>query len=233
MSYRFDTARRDQENHRLIVEAALREQQLIALKRARQWQWLAMALGGLLLLMLVGLVFRQFRRAGRMYRLAMTDALTGVANRRWIQDIAGHAVRQARLADQPLAMLVFDIDHFKRINDAHGHQVGDQVLVRVVHACQAGLRQVDRLGRIGGEEFLAILPGIDLDGGRHIAERLRGQVNALDLEDIAPGLKVSISLGVAALGGVAEGLEALVQQADRALYRAKASGRNRVEGAVA
>ncbi|MCW8807516.1 MAG: diguanylate cyclase, partial [Rhodanobacter sp.] len=229
MSYQFDSARRDQEDRRIKEESALQGRQLAALKRARDWQNLAMLLGSLLLLGLIWQAVRQLRHSRRLHALAMTDALTGIANRRRIEQVMSDVMREARQNSEQMTVIVLDIDHFKRINDLHGHQVGDIVLVRLVVACNNALRGFDHLGRFGGEEFLVILPKTGLETGRVIAERLRERVIALDLGDIASDLKVTISLGVAQLDDPAEPMDSLVERADRALYQAKAAGRNRVE----
>lgn len=231
MSYQFDSARRDQEDRRIKEESALQGRQLAALQRARDWQSLAMLLGSLLLLGLIWQAVRQLRHSRRLHSLAMTDALTGIANRRRIEQVMTGVIREASQTGEPMTLMVLDIDHFKRINDLHGHQVGDMVLVRLVAACTNALRSFDHLGRVGGEEFLVILPKTGREIGRLIAERLRECVAALELGDIAAGLQVTISLGLAQSGDPAESLESLVDRADRALYRAKAAGRNRVESA--
>jgi diguanylate cyclase (GGDEF)-like protein len=229
MSYQFDSARRDQQDQRIKEESALQGRQLAALKRARNWQNLAMLFGGLLLMGLIWQAVRQLRRGRRLHSLAMTDALTGIANRRQIERRMVNVLASSVRDREHAVLVAFDIDDFKRINDAYGHQVGDTVLVRLVEACSETLRALDQMGRVGGEEFLVILPQTDLEAGRLVAERLRERVNAIDLDDIAVGLKVSISLGVAQLDDPAENLPSLIGRADQALYRAKAAGRNRVE----
>ena len=228
MSYQFDTARRDQEDRRIREESALQSRQLAAMQRARDWQNLALLLGSLLLLGLVWQALRQLRQSRRLHSLAMTDALTGTANRRRIEQVMATAMREARLTAAPMTVIALDIDHFKRINDLHGHRVGDRVLVRLVAACTGALRDFDCFGRIGGEEFLVILPKTALETGRLVAERLRERVIALELGDMAADLHVTISLGVAQLHDPSEALESLLDRADRALYQAKAAGRNRV-----
>lgn len=227
MSYQFDTARRDQENRKLAADRQLRDQQLVALERVRRWQRLALALGGVLILLLLWQAVRQLRRSRRLQRMAMTDSLTQVANRRRIEQLGRRAIEHGRETTRPLSLVALDVDHFKRINDSHGHPVGDRVLVRLVAAAQESLRQGDHLGRIGGEEFVAILPGSGLKEATGIAERLRRDIEALDLGDLAPDLRISISLGVAELQP-RETLDGLIARADQALYLAKQQGRNRV-----
>lgn len=222
MSYQFDTARREQENRRLAADRQLQAAQLASLERVRRWQWAAIVLGGLLIVLLLWQARRQVRAARRLHRMAMTDPLTGIANRRRIEDLGQPMLDEAIERDEPMAVVVLDVDHFKQINDACGHQAGDLVLTRIVEVCRDALREEDRIGRIGGEEFVVLLPR---------ADRLRLRVQALDLGDILPGRQVSISLGVATREHGERSLDRLIQRADRALYRAKASGRNRVEDA--
>ena len=228
MRHQFDAARRDMENQRLTAEKDLREQELDALLKARRWQWSALGLGAVLVLLLAGLVLRQVIRMRRLRTLAMTDELTRVANRRSIELSGEDVVGRARAEKRPLTALALDIDHFKRINDVHGHHAGDRVLARVAEASQGVLRQFDQLGRIGGEEFLVLLPNTAADAGAQVAERLRECIETLDLDDIAPGLRVTISLGMGELRDSDANFKALVHRADLALYRAKANGRNRL-----
>ena len=229
LHYQFDTGRRDLENRRLIREKSLGERQVATLLQARRWQWAALALGGVLLVLLGALTMRQLVRMQRLRELASTDALTGVANRRSIDRLGADAIAHARMAGEGFTVLTFDIDHFKRVNDSFGHLTGDQVLARIAHACQLALRQFDLLGRTGGEEFLVLLPNTRLEQAHLIAERLRAAVAAIDFSEISDDLTVTISVGMAELCAADADLQALMHRADNALYRAKADGRNRVE----
>lgn len=232
LRYQFDTGRRDLENRRLITERSLRERQVAALLQARRWQWVALALGGVLLVLLGALIMRQLSRMQRLRELASTDPLTGVANRRSIERMGADAIARARASGEGLTALTFDIDHFKRVNDSFGHLTGDQVLARIARVCQDALRQFDLLGRTGGEEFLVLLPNTHLEQARPIAERLRAAVAGSDFSDIAEGLALTISLGMTELKPGDADLKQLMHRADNALYRAKANDRNRVEVAV-
>ncbi|SEJ49142.1 diguanylate cyclase (GGDEF) domain-containing protein [Frateuria terrea] len=229
MNYQFQTAQRDQENRRLAADRALKEQQLESLERVRHWQRLALVLGGVLIVLLLWLALRQFRRSRKLHRMAMTDPLTGIANRRHIEQLARNALGHAGANGEPLCVLVLDVDHFKAVNDAFGHAVGDQVLVRVAQACKHALRRFDMLGRLGGEEFLVVLPDTSMDVAMQIAERLRRKVESLPLGSLAPGLQITASVGVAEAEHEADDLPELVRRADTAMYRAKDAGRNRVE----
>ena len=228
----FDRDRRDLENSRLANETALRERQVAALLEARRWQWTAMGLGGLLVLVLAALVVRQLARMRRLRELAATDPLTGVANRRSIERLGEEAMAAARATGEGLCVLILDIDHFKPVNDRYGHLTGDRALARVAGACSAALRQFDQLGRIGGEEFMVLLPRTRMAQARQVAERMRAAVEALEFADIDPGLRLSVSIGVAELRAGDQDLQALCARADAALYAAKDGGRNRMEAAA-
>ena len=229
MREQFDASRREVENAELKAREALRLQEIEGLNAARRWQWTAIALGGLLMVVLSGVVVRQITKARRLRLLAMTDPLTGLANRRHTDYRGNEAFKMARLTGRPFCVLAIDIDHFKAVNDTHGHAVGDTVLQRVGRECQRTLRQNDLIGRIGGEEFVGLLPETSLEAAVQVAERIRGGVAALDLDDLVPGLRVTISLGVAALVRHDGDFASLLDRADKALYRAKESGRDRVE----
>lgn len=176
---------------------------------------------------------------------AMTDSLTGLANRRAYQLILDEELRLLRKAgsdrnsDKPrpgVAVLVIDIDLFKRVNDTHGHDAGDHVLKAVAQSLRAALSPCDYLCRHGGEEFCAVLPGSDLARAMSAAERLRGSVARQTFESPRfhpPGsaVRVSVSIGVAVAPDHGEHAAELYVRADRALYRAKAEGRNRIVAA--
>jgi diguanylate cyclase (GGDEF)-like protein len=158
---------------------------------------------------------------------AATDALTGLANHRSVQDSLNRMAAQAGRTKAPLAAVLFDLDHFKRVNDVYGHAKGDEVLASVGAAVAAIVRQSDFVGRYGGEEFVALLPDTDLDGALVLAEKLRSAIEMLEI----PGLdgRTTASFGVALLPMHAVTGEQLLRAADRALYAAKNAGRNRVE----
>ena len=225
VSYQFDAERRDLEDRRLRAEAALKEQRVQSLERVRDWQGISLLFGSLLVLLLLWLALRQYRSSRRLRSMALTDALTGVANRRGIEHALGAVVAQAHSEHRDLSVLAIDVDHFKAINDGHGHQTGDEVLRRLARACQHALRRDDRLGRTGGEEFLVVLPDTPLAAALQIAERLRASIAILDLRELGAGVAITVSLGVAELRGD-ETAEHLVLRADAALYQAKREGRD-------
>ncbi len=229
----FDTERKEAENRALERESELKGRALADAERIRGLQRAVIALGALLLALAIGLAARQLRRARHLHLLAMTDELTRLPNRRAFFARAGAELAAARRAGGTLSLLALDVDHFKRINDHHGHDSGDRVLQRVAHAARVALREGDLVGRTGGEEFLALLPRAPMALAAEVAERLRAAVALLDTSDLAPDLRVTVSVGVAELGAGEAGIECLARRADEALYRAKSAGRNRVELASA
>jgi diguanylate cyclase (GGDEF)-like protein len=159
------------------------------------------------------------------------DALTGVHTRGHLDGALVQAFSNVSRFDRPLSVLFCDIDHFKKVNDTNGHPFGDRVLAAVAREVAACARQLDVVGRYGGEEFVVVLPATDESGALAAAERIRGRVEALALSnDAGTRVPVSISIGVATHGArwKAENLPALLQAADSALYAAKRAGRNRV-----
>jgi diguanylate cyclase (GGDEF)-like protein len=160
-----------------------------------------------------------------MQTQAITDSLTGLFNRRGFLEIGDREIERAKRYCHPQAAIMFDIDHFKDINDLFGHAVGDKALVEIVIRCCQQLRKVDIFGRYGGEEFALLLPETKLADAFNLAERLRLAVN----QPIITGkvtLSVAISIGLTALNDSTADLQELLERADRALYKAKESGRN-------
>ena len=169
---------------------------------------------------------RQMERANTIStRAAQTDELTGLMNRRAFYERAQVLYAQCRQHQQPLCALMLDMDHFKAINDTYGHQAGDQVLRQVGGVISASFRQADVYGRLGGEEFAVLLPDTSLETARAIAEQLIKAISGLAAE---PVHGITASLGVASTHSHDEDLHGLMNTADKALYRAKAQGRNQV-----
>ena len=159
---------------------------------------------------------------------ATHDRLTGLWNRGTIIDHLNRELSRARRKQSPLTVLLADIDHFKKINDEHGHAMGDRVLCELGMRMKSVLREYDALGRYGGEEFLAVLPSADLDGARNVGERIRAAVSADAVSDRSDLVWTTTSVGVASVETAGYDADALVRAADAALYKAKASGRNQV-----
>jgi len=220
----FDTAAREKENALLLREKAATVAALEQQQRAGRSQVLAVVLAVLLAAVLGLLAWRHRRTSRTMHALAMTDELTGLPNRRAVLARLGEHLATG----SDCAVLILDIDHFKAINDQHGHLVGDEVL-RAVAGVVAGLLRGPLVGgRLGGEEFLLLLPDMDLDEAVQVGEQVRAAVAQLDTSRWFSGHPLSVSAGVAVAhpgpGGVADAL----RRADEALYEAKAAGRNRV-----
>ena len=179
-------------------------------------------------------MFRRLFLSRRQEReQALTDPLTGLGNRRYFDERGDGVLALARRRGRPFSVLMIDIDHFKRVNDQHGHAVGDEVLRALGNALKASLRGGDVCGRLGGEEFAVALPDEDREGAAATAERLRHALERLGASSAAARgpIEVTVSIGVAAYPEDGDALEALLRRADKRLFRAKQSGRNRVVAA--
>ena len=216
----FDTERAEQQTRGLLKERA-------AAERIDRLQSAVLALGAAIIVVLGFAITRLVRDRRRMRDMAMTDELTRLPNRRHLLAVAEAQLDRVRASDGTFALVALDVDHFKRINDQHGHAAGDLVLRRVAHACRTALRPTDLLGRTGGEEFFAVLPATRAADAAEVAERLRGAVEQLRFQTTDPALRVTISLGVAEWQA-GDTLVRLMARADERLYRAKDAGRNRV-----
>jgi diguanylate cyclase (GGDEF)-like protein len=159
---------------------------------------------------------------------ARTDPKTGLLNATAWQREADAAVVRAQRTSSPLALLLVDVDHFKRVNDSHGHLIGDEVLRALAAELRQQVRESDVVGRFGGEEFTVLLPGTDATGAESIAERLRASAARLSVAAADARIRVTVSIGVAVLGQHGSDLFELLAAADVALYRAKDAGRDRV-----
>jgi len=179
----------------------------------------------------VAIALDNSRRVEQMERQAVTDQLTNLYNRRAFADMAEKEVGRARRYQRPLALILFDIDHFKQVNDTHGHLVGDRVLRILTDKVTKTTRSTDFVCRYGGEEFIVLMPEAGRDEALAMAERLREMVSGITVVAAEGTLSLTISLGVAALRPTDdETLEGLISRADKAMYEAKAAGRNTVRG---
>lgn len=199
----------------------------------RSLAWVALiglTIAGLIIIAIGSRLARSRQRLATLNReldrLARVDSLTGVRNRRDVEEKLSAAVSAAWRHGSPLAVLLIDIDHFKQVNDTFGHQAGDLVLTSAAGTIQTSLRNEDSVGRWGGEEFLAVLPDTDVDGALAVAERLRVDIADHTSHTDLP-CRITVTIGVATLGS--EGIDELITQADAALYAGKANGRNTVE----
>jgi diguanylate cyclase (GGDEF)-like protein len=171
---------------------------------------------------------RERTRAAGFQADALRDQLTGLGNRRHLDERLPALLATAEAGAQPLSMALVDLDHFKRINDRFGHATGDRVLVQLAQQLRENTRGGDVVARLGGEEFLIVLADMPTARAREVCERLRARVAAHPWEEIAPGLSVTLSIGLAHAPPYR--LEPLFEAADRAMYQAKQAGRNRVAG---
>ncbi|WP_342115225.1 sensor domain-containing diguanylate cyclase [Pseudoduganella sp. OTU4001] len=171
------------------------------------------------------------RMNDELVQLATTDFLTGLPNRReFMARLEDEQARLQRDVGGRAAVLMLDIDHFKDINDAHGHDWGDAVLRHLAGLMRDSQRKIDMLGRVGGEEFAILLPGADLEAARAFAERLRQRIADTPLKHNGSSIAVTVSVGIASMAAADRSGDAALVRADHALYRAKRGGRNRVEG---
>ena len=164
--------------------------------------------------------------------LATHDQLTGVFNRRHVEDLVRKELERAQRHMRSLTVAMMDADHFKVINDSHGHQVGDEVLRAIASRCQQTLRANDVFGRYGGEEFVVVFPETDLEAAGSVAERLRAAVADGPITVGEVSLNVTVSMGLAEFVR-GQDMRMLFKRADAALYAAKQGGRNLVRAAVA
>lgn len=172
-------------------------------------------------------ISRRKRAEAQLVALATTDPLTGALNRRALQEATSGAVSLAHRHGRPLSVLMIDADHFKAINDTHGHNAGDAVLKHLVETVGRVLRETDILGRLGGEEFVAVLPETDSDGAIALAHRILSAVRTTEAEHAGKALRITVSIGVAMLAPEESGIDGAFKRADDALYTAKQRGRDR------
>lgn len=164
-----------------------------------------------------------------LYEMATTDALTSVSNRRHFLTCLDEEIARVRRKPAPLALAMIDADHFKSVNDTYGHPTGDRVLIELARSLSQGVRTIDRIGRLGGEEFAILMPETSKEGAHVVCERVREAIAALEIELSDGGiLRFTISIGVATYEGDTDSSELLIQRVDAALYEAKEGGRNRV-----
>ena len=163
----------------------------------------------------------------RIESIAVHDDLTGLYNRRFLVEFLGREMARTQRSGSAFSICLFDIDHFKSINDSFGHAAGDAVLKYFGEVAGTGMRGADILGRLGGEEFLVVLPDTDIPGAVNSAERIRKAVEASNFPGLPAGRQVTVTVGVAR-SAANEGYSALLARADRALYQGKAAGRNTV-----
>jgi diguanylate cyclase (GGDEF)-like protein len=193
-----------------------------------QKAYMAMVFLTLLLAASVYWAIRSKRHQQQLRELAQTDTLTGIGNRHFFTKSSERTIAECAREGDQVALVMFDLDHFKGINDTYGHGAGDWVLNQVGKACQSKCRKVDVIGRLGGEEFAILLRGMDAAGASRIAEDCRAHLAQLDTRETGNSFVVTASFGVSSSAGSGYDLSRLMTNADQMLYRAKNEGRNRV-----
>jgi diguanylate cyclase (GGDEF)-like protein len=176
----------------------------------------------------IGILLERARLFQEVQSLALTDSLTGLQNRRSLFELGGIEFSRSQRMKRPFCCMMLDIDHFKQINDNYGHPVGDQVLREFAARCKSSVREVDLIGRYGGEELVIFLPETDSETAMQIAERLRASVEGTPIDVSDQELNVTVSIGVSRKDENTLQLETLIARADQAMYIAKHKGRNRV-----
>ncbi len=215
------------------IDLLQRENQVLMLEQKLEREGAQKARLAMVLLMvaLAGLVFWSLqikRHQTQLRRLAQTDTLTGIGNRHYFTLKSERALQEAARDGEVSSLVMFDLDHFKAINDTYGHGAGDWVLKQVGKTCSAHCRKVDYIGRLGGEEFAVLLRGIDLSSAAKTAEECRSKLAQLDTRESGYSFVVTASFGVTSTAQSGYDLSRLLSHADQMLYRAKNEGRNRV-----
>jgi diguanylate cyclase (GGDEF)-like protein len=192
--------------------------------------FLSVALAMTLHATLVGLVVA--RLVTELHRLSRHDALTGLLNRRAMEEALDTQFRRSQRTKEPFVVMMLDLDYFKRINDQHGHPVGDQALKHVAALLRSAMRTSDSLGRFGGEEFVLLLPNTPMSQAEVVAEKVRDLLERSPLPTGQSTVTLSASIGVAQWRVAAEDISRVLSRADAALFQAKVQGRNRVVAAL-
>lgn len=170
----------------------------------------------------------QYEYEVKLKELSETDVMTGVLNRRKFLEVLDERFHEFKRYEYPTSLIIFDIDNFKRVNDSFGHHMGDEVLCQITNHCASQLRLVDKLCRIGGEEFAIVLPQTNAKSAYQIAERLRYASEQLDIVSGAHMVRVTISLGISEFINTDTVIDDVMRRADTALYEAKEKGRNQL-----
>ncbi|OOG52642.1 GGDEF domain-containing protein [Rhodanobacter sp. B05] len=229
----YQTVKQQVQAKKLQIDALNKQNQILSLQQALSKKaveagrlWIVLLLS---ILAFVGFITYRIKRSQLSFmKLARRDGLTGIFNRQYFVGEADRQLQYCRKSERDACLVLLDLDHFKTVNDTHGHAVGDRVLKRAVAACQAYLRSTDVFGRLGGEEFGMLLPECTLDQVLARVEQMRVAIATVSAGEDAPGIPISASFGVAAATNSGYDLRQLMMDADDALYRAKREGRNRV-----
>jgi diguanylate cyclase (GGDEF)-like protein len=219
----YDTAAKEKENVLLVRENQANQKALKQERRARGLQAIVFLLSVILTVLLATLAVHQWRTTRRMRALAMTDELTGVPNRRAVLSRLEPLLESTNAT---CAMLIIDIDHFKSINDQHGHPEGDEALKLVAEKLRSQVREPAFIGRLGGEEFVVVLPGADQQEAQRIANEFREEVMTIDTRRWLADRRITVSIGLTTARASGDTSSSMLHRADAALYEAKRAGRN-------
>ncbi|HAW92547.1 TPA: GGDEF domain-containing protein, partial [Candidatus Azambacteria bacterium] len=211
----------DRDNELLFLQQSIYQEEV---KNSRLLLLLAALIGGIALL----LAYRGLTGRRRFKLMAEFDQLTGISNRYHFNNQAKQALKYCQAKHLPLAMILFDLDHFKTINDQFGHATGDWALQQIVQACKQFMRSNDIFGRIGGEEFAIMMPGCELDKATLLAEICRDAITSIDCNSTEHQFSLSASFGVSGSNVSGYDIKLLLADADKAMYEAKSRGRNQV-----
>jgi diguanylate cyclase (GGDEF)-like protein len=231
MRARFDSQRIEEENQRLMENQRLRDHELLILEQNKILQMIVIVLALIILITVSIFAYKQVNKSKLLEKLALTDHLTQLPNRRHTYVKGEQHFKEAKKNNQPLSVILFDADHFKKINDNFGHETGDKVLIELANTSAGLMRKDDLVGRVGGEEFLVILPDTSAQQAQVIADRLVVTIANRNLAHIKGSVSVTISAGVASLQQDGD-LSSLLKRADHALYEAKLAGRNCIKFAT-
>lgn len=229
MRARFNSDQIEAENRHLIENQQLREIELAMLEQNKLQQGIIIVLGSFLIVIVSFFAYKKSQKNKLLSALALTDDLTKLPNRRYIYTKAQHCFEEAQRAKLPLSVIAFDADNFKLINDNFGHEVGDHALELLADTCREILLPNHQAARVGGEEFLIMLPGMDKNQTFDIAQILIKKVSGADFSEFPAHFALTISAGVSSLDVSDDKLSQLLKRADDALYQAKSSGRNQAK----
>ncbi|ARD23558.1 sensor domain-containing diguanylate cyclase [Shewanella japonica] len=228
MRARFNTDKIEAENQNLLSIQLIKEKELAALEQNKRLQNIIIILVAIILIIVTIYAVKQVKRKQKFKDLALTDELTKLANRRHTYALAKTYINQAKTEHSQFSVISFDADHFKKVNDTLGHDIGDKVLIKLAKIAKELMRKSDTVGRVGGEEFLILLPGANEQQAYDIASRLIVRIADADWDTIAPELKQTVSAGVTHYQN-GDNFENMLLRVDNALYQAKSAGRNCVK----
>lgn len=236
LKVKFDTSRIASENKQLLNNQKLKEQELALLEKNKSLQLIIQLLTGSILAIVSLFAYKQVQRNRQLQTIALTDYLTQLPNRRHIYALAEQYFQQALKQQLPFSIIIFDADHFKKINDNFGHEIGDQALLTIAEASQALTGDRNLIGRIGGEEFLILLPNTDTKQTWKLAHKLQNLITQFGANNLPAALQLTVSAGVATIKPQGDWQDQsfthLLKRADNALYEAKNAGRNCVKAAM-